>query len=209
MTSSTTRYGLAFAGFMLFAPPAGAAEVIVSREGDGVAVYFQIPLTDVAGLFGREAIGLVNTDGEIDLDNLSQGTFEDADLLAQDVEFTLGDQDVEFEALSMMVHQAENPFAFETPLDAELAIGVCNVPLPEHTPKPEQMVWAGGWYAYPVSSSEALTINFPATGRDPMEISVRIFDSATLERTEKITLADDGTLVVPQAGGWRQWLAGW
>ncbi|MEM9099721.1 MAG: hypothetical protein AAGC79_14505 [Pseudomonadota bacterium] len=183
--------------------------MIVSREGEAVAVYFQLPFTEVSGLFGREAVSLVGADGKVNLEELSLGTFDDADLLARDVEFSLGDQSVQFEALSMMVHPAVSPFAFETPLDAEIAIAVCGVPLPKQPPGPEELVWVGGWYAYPVSSTEELAIKFPETGRKPMALSVRVFDSTGLERSEEITLADQGTLIVPQSVGWRDWIFGW
>ncbi|MEM8789695.1 MAG: hypothetical protein AAGE76_15665 [Pseudomonadota bacterium] len=191
-----------------FAPPAGAGEVIVSREGDGMAVYFRMPLSDVRPLFGNDVSGLMGSDGRLTPDLLAQGTFDGADLLARDVAFTLGARDVAFEALSMMVHPAETPLRFDDPLSAQMAIAVCGVPLPEAAPQPEDLVWVGGWYAYPVPSGAALTIDFPQTDRAPLDLSVRVFDAGHLKRDEKVTLADDGTIHVPGTAGWRRWLSG-
>jgi hypothetical protein len=188
--------------------PAQSGEVIVSREGDGVAVYFRMPFNDVAPLFGQRVPGLTDAQGKIVFDTLASGTFDDADILARDVEFLLGGQSVGFEAMSMMAHQTTVPQAFETPLDAQIAIAVCGVPLPAGTPDPDQMVWIGGWYAYPVDAAQDLIIRFPRTGRDAGELSVRIYDRGRLKETETVILADGGALDVPYVTGWRQRLFG-
>ena len=100
--------------------------------------------------------------------------------------------------------------AFETPFDAEGAIGVCGVPLPAGLPDPDALVWFGGWYAFPVVATDELSISFPATGRPPMDVTVRVFDAAGhLEQSFETTLADTGALEVPAArGGWSRWLFG-
>ena len=195
MKTSVICFSLAILASSI-APPALAnpAEVIISREGKAVAVYFRMPFDKVAPLFGRAVPGLTDADGNIVLDDVFEGTFEDADLLAADVAFTLGGQSVSFDALSMMAHQSETPVPFATPLDAEIAIAVCGVPRPENIPAADQMVWLGGWHAYPVDASADLHISFPQTGRQGQEFVVTRFDDGVRTDRRQVTLVDGGTL---------------
>ena len=94
---------ISVAVFLTLTPVAWAGDVIVSREGDAMAVYFKVPMAEVPGLFGREVAGIVREDGA-GFDNISQGTFAAAELLASDVTFLSGDDADAFDALSMMVH---------------------------------------------------------------------------------------------------------
>ncbi|MEM9967204.1 MAG: hypothetical protein AAF755_03785 [Pseudomonadota bacterium] len=182
--------------------------MIVSREGDAVAIYFRMPFTEVAPLFGHRVPGLTNANGEIVFDTLAKGTFEDADVLAQKVAFNIGGQNVHFDALSMMAHQAIVPQAFETPIDAQIAIAVCGVPLPEGKPDPDKMTWIGGWYAYPVDAGQDISISFPETGRQDEVMSLRVYDRGRLKDTKTVTIVDGGSIDLPYQLTWRQRLFG-
>lgn len=202
-----TRWTAALALSAMTALPASAGEVIVSREGKSVAIYFRMALTDVPELFGHNVPGLVDKSGLVTLDEIYEGTFDDADLLARDVSFSLGGKAVHFDALSMMVHEDDTWVPFDTPLAADMAIAVCGVPLPEGPLDAENFVWMGGWYAYPVAADEDLTIQFPQTGRNETEISVRVFERGSLARSTEVTLADGQPLHLPkEPSGWFSWL---
>ena len=188
-----------------FSSTAAAREVIVARDNDSVAVFFRLPYADVAPLFGQEVKGFTDEAGNFSREKLFNGTFERADALAADVTFDLGSQSVGFEALSMMIHQTETVLPFDSPLDAEIAIAVCGVPFPDGPLLPDDIVWVGGWYAYPVDADQALTINLPHTGRGAQELTVKTFDNGQFEDAIEVTVADGGAINVPTASTW-SWL---
>lgn len=188
---------------LIFASGMGQAmEVIVSREDRAIAIYLRMPFEDTKGLFGRDVPGFTDEDGNIRYSDLSQGTFDGGDILAKDVVFTLGGQSVEFETMSMMVHMEGFDVPFITPLDAVIAIGVCGVPIPEEPPEPEDLVWIGGWYAYPVDEAQEITVTFPKTGREARDAELRIYRNAVLEKEYTELLADGGTYIIPFQKPW-------
>ena len=199
----TTAHAVGFALSPLL--PVAAGEIIVSREGDAVAVYMRMPFADVAPLFGNLAPGLMDANGEPIFENLFEGTFEGADELAADVGFALGRQDTTFEGLSMMAHVSDTPLPFENPLDAQIAVGVCGVETPEGPIDAADMVWIGGWYAYPIDAAQDLTIAFPATGRDVQTFTVTSFDNWSKTASYEVTLTDGATFTDPYVQ--RSWLA--
>lgn len=187
---------------------AQAAEVILSREGRGIAIYFKMPFEDVEPLFGQPVEGLLEYDGAVSYADLTQGTFEAADALARDVRFTIDGQDAPFAAMSMMIHPEDTVVPFGDPLDALTAISVCGVPLPDTPPAQEDLVWIAGWYAPGLTDLSELTVTFPRTGRAPMDISVASFlDRGGSERFEQ-TLADGGSLSVEVPRGFARFLFG-
>ncbi|MEM9969379.1 MAG: hypothetical protein AAF755_15020 [Pseudomonadota bacterium] len=191
-----------------YAPLAYAGEIVVSREGSGYAIYVRMPYAEVAPLFGQAPEGFTDEQGRLAVEKLSNGTFDAADDLIADVGFELGGAPVAFEAMSMMVHQAATPVPFDDPIAAQVAIAVCNVPLPEGPIDPTALTWIGGWFAYPVASDEALRIQFPQTGRDATEFSVVVFDDGEFEQQFDVRLKDGGALAVPDAPGWWRTLIG-
>lgn len=193
---------------MLAALPAVALEVIVSREGEAISVYLRMPFEDVKPLFGRFPPGFADEEGNVRYSDLSQGTFDGADILAENMRFTLGGQSVGFEAMSMMVHMEGFDVPFLTPLDGLTAIGVCGVPIPDAPPQPEDLVWIGGWYAYPVKAAQDIEIIFPQTGRPDVDLQLRVYDQGEFEMVETLKLHDGMTLDLPARKLWWQRLLG-
>ncbi|MEM8576396.1 MAG: hypothetical protein AAGF60_00960 [Pseudomonadota bacterium] len=193
---------------MAFALPAMAAEVILSRESRGVAIYIKMPFEDVPVLFGQPVEGLLNYDGATSFADLSRGTFDQAEALAQDVKFTINGQDAPFAAMSMMIHPEDNPVPFHDPLDALMAISVCGVPLPETPPANEDLVWIGGWYAPGTTDVTELTITFPDTGRDAMGVSLASFLARSGSARSTLSVEDGGTIRVEVPQGFARVLFG-
>lgn len=187
--------------------PLSAGELIVSREGDAVAVYFRMPLKDVPDLFGQELQVLMNDQGQVDFENVFEGTYEAADTLVQDIRFSLGGEEVAFEAMSMMAHQTDEPLPFSNPIEALIAMAVCSVEAPEGGLEPDQMVWIGGFYAYPVKANQDLTITFPETNRGAQDFSVMSFDGGKWIETQEINLEDGATLNATVPSLWRRLLS--
>lgn len=184
--------------------PVSAGELIVSREPNGMAVFLRVGLTEVAPLFGHEPSVFFTATGAVDLDKISLGTFEGADVLSQDVRFSVGPSAAAFEAMSMMVHPDTNTLPFSDPIEAQIAIAVCGVDWPDRVLLPHEFEWVGGWYAYPVDSGKDLSITFPHTGRAPMDLTVLVFDDGEVSDRFDVTVQDGGTVHVEDARPWFQ-----
>ncbi|MEL6683154.1 MAG: hypothetical protein AAFQ09_10990 [Pseudomonadota bacterium] len=185
-----------------------AQEIIVTRGEKSIGLYVRMPYNDVPSFFGAEVQGFADADGTLATDALFNGTFEQADALITYLSFAVGSENVAFEALSMMVHPPNSDLTFDTPLDAEIAIAVCGVPLPDGPIVDADLTWVAGWYAYPIDPEQDLTISFPATGRMTEVVEVTSFDGDTRLDTSNVTLADGGSLTLPYVGSrrWFSWL---
>jgi len=198
-----------FAIILALAPSFGyAQEVIVTRGEKSIGLYVRMAYNNVPSFFGAEVQGFADADGKLAADALFSGTFEQADALIADMSFTVGPEKVIFEALSMMVHPPNSDLMFDTPLDAEIGIAVCGVPLPDRPIVDADLTWVAGWYAYPVDPAQDLTITFPTTGRAMEVIEVSSFDGDTRLDSKDIILPDGGSLIVPyvESPRWFSWL---
>lgn len=150
-----------------------ALTVIVDRVGDRVELYVGGGAVDVFALFGSDGREIVGPGGVVPFDALRLGTADLADALVGRASAQADGSAVRFEAMSMMVHPAQDAPRFETPLDGLIAIAVCTVPDPDQPPRLADLDAYAGFIAYDVDPSVPVSFS-PPLGAAPIEGALRI-----------------------------------
>ena len=185
-------------------PARASVEMIVDRGADAITVYLSMPAPEAVRVFGLPPSALVAADGTVPFDALRMGTFDIGDVLWDDVAVTLDGRPLGFEAMSLMVHPADAPVPFQTPLDALTAIGVCTVADPSAPLRLDQLHLYVGLTAYRPDAAQAgldlrggtLAFALPraAGGTD---ITVRDFAPGMTVRSTGATWDPDRALILP------------
>ncbi len=191
---------------------AESLRLIVDRQSDAVSLYFAIPAGLIPTVFAADAKGILEDDGTVDLAGLYEGTFDTGDEIFAGVEALIGDAPAGFEATSLMVHDPTILPPFQTPLDAEISIAICNAPAAVDQMGLDDLHAYAGFFAWQVDGAKTLTLRFPETGRDEIAVSVASFSDGGSIEWQNSRLADGGILVLdppqPKRARWSLWVVG-
>ncbi|MEL7027411.1 MAG: hypothetical protein AAGO57_09325 [Pseudomonadota bacterium] len=147
-------------------------KILVDREPSGISVYFATEAGALPAIFGAGADELLTPEGVVDIDGLYRGTFDTADDIFRAMDTEIDGSVADFEALSMMVHDPSILPPFATPYDAAMAVAVCNSPETVRDMHLEDLKAFLGFYAWKADPWADVSLTFPATGRESLEVEV-------------------------------------
>ncbi|MEL7097870.1 MAG: hypothetical protein AAGM84_03490 [Pseudomonadota bacterium] len=157
--------------------PAASAEltVIVNRSDAGTEVYLSAPAPDLFTLTATSPDVVPGGGGAVDIAAFSQGTWEIGDALFANSRLEIGGAAAPLEAMSFMLHAASEAMPMDTPLDALMAIELCNVAEPGQTQDWDALVGYVGYFTPRVAAGDTITLDLPLQ----TEVTARVIDAAT------------------------------
>ncbi|MEM6461013.1 MAG: hypothetical protein AAF724_03775 [Pseudomonadota bacterium] len=170
--------------------------VIVDRKSGSVELFLGMPAQDLVDVLAMSPTNLTEADGTVDFASLREGTWDIGDAAFASVNSHLGDELVQFEAMSMMVHPSEDVLPFSDPIDGVLAVSVCSVDAPAKPPRLGDLHSYSGFIAYADDTSRPLQLSFAETGRSEVSVEVLDYNDGELVNRSRHTLADGGTLTI-------------
>lgn len=153
--------------------PTDRVDIVISRGEDAIELFLAMPTDLAVPHFGLTREDLVNSNGFADFERFSKGTFDLGEALWRDVEAELNGKSLTFETMSLMVHPANLPLPFETPLDALASVEVCGTTA-RNTRLSETHLYIG-LIAYSDETKSELTFRWPRALPASVDVSVRDF----------------------------------
>ncbi|MEL6700973.1 MAG: hypothetical protein AAFO58_04740, partial [Pseudomonadota bacterium] len=148
--------------------------LIIDRRETSIEVFARIPAAILRPVFATDPAGLAGPDGRVWFGALREtGTFDFGDAMISEVAFKADGAKAPFEAMSVMVHPADNTLSFDDPIDGNIAMSVCGVADPVIPPTIDELTLYAGFISYPVTADAALTLDLPNTR--PVHVAVRQF----------------------------------
>ncbi|MEM6972518.1 MAG: hypothetical protein AAF577_06905 [Pseudomonadota bacterium] len=174
-----------------------ALSIIVDRGASDITYYLQMPAEGIVPLLDADPAKVFSDDGAVPIVAFrSAGSFVLADALFSGIEAQASSSDVSFSSMSLMLHPASERLPFETPIEGIIAISVCNVDYGFDALMPADLTLYHGAFADGVAADDAVTLSFPATGRAPVEVTLRHYQDGRFITEETTTLRDGGTLTL-------------
>lgn len=147
--------------------------IIVNRQDQSIDIYWLIPGEQLHSLTGTYPAFLMTDQGLIDLDTFRVDTAAYGDQLFELVQFTLNDQPVNAEAVSLTMHGDDDPLVpFDTPWDALTAVTLCTAPENSPLRRIETVRTYIGFSLYPVDELGDIAITPPVTQRGDLRFEV-------------------------------------
>lgn len=162
--------------------PAMSLDIIVDRRGDSIELFFSLPAADAQTSLGTDLSQIKGLTTGVDYTVLQQGTWNQGEALFANLRAQTAGKPQPFEAMSMMVHPIDTALPFRDPHEAMTAISVCGVEIPDIPPPLGDMHVYAGFIAYPVDSSQNLTLNLGNTVEIP--VTVLDFNGSVVAQTE-------------------------
>ena len=169
--------------------------VIISRQHQSIDIYWQVPGEQLHPLTGADPAFLMTDAGLIDLDTFRVDTAAYGDQLFELVQFTLNDQPVKAESISLTMHGDDDPLVpFDTPWDALTAVTLCTAP--ENSPhrRIEMVRTYVGFSLYPVDERGNIAIIPPVTQRGDLRFEVLEYANGQRIAERLVTLKDGDAL---------------
>ncbi|MXQ08562.1 hypothetical protein GQ651_11960 [Alphaproteobacteria bacterium GH1-50] len=173
--------------------------LLIDRRAGEVSFYLSLPAEDLPAVMGEGAGEMLGPDGTVDIDALYDGTFDTADRLFAGSALRVNGEEVQVEALSMMLHDPKFLPPFADPYDGQVSIAVCTSPETVRGMELAELRAYLGYFAWRVDGLGPLELSFPRTGRDPVEVTLRVFDDFEPAGERVVFLEDGGTISVPVA----------
>lgn len=150
--------------FVILSAPAGADQVsvVVSRAATHTEIYMSANAEALFRVFDTDTRIIPSQDGFIDYAGFAAGTWGIGDALLSDTLMTIGTAPVQPEAMSFMLHPSTDVLPFLTPLDAMIAIGVCNALSSDVLYQLSEMTGYVGYYIDQASQDAALNLKLSA-----------------------------------------------
>ncbi|MEO1406295.1 MAG: hypothetical protein AAFV54_07355 [Pseudomonadota bacterium] len=168
-------------------------DIIISRGDHAIELFLAMPTDLAVSHFGLTREDLVNSDGFADFERFSKGTFELGEALWRDVETELNGEALTFETMSLMVHPANRPLPFETPLDALISVEVCGTTARNISLSNTHLFI--GLIAYSDETKSELTLGWQQSFPDSVDISVRDFVGHRLTKAWTLEPSEDSGVV--------------
>ena len=176
--------------------PDADLRIIVDRRKSSIEVFTYKSADSLLPMFGADPNGLAAADGRVYFGELREtGTFDFGDTIVAKVGFTVDGAPVTLEAMSVMVHPIDNGLPFETPLDGNIAMSVCNVEDPVVPPTMADLSLYGGFIAYPVDGHGDVTMRLPNT--EPLSIDLITFAQGKKQTQERLTVPASAEIPLP------------
>ncbi|MEM8537278.1 MAG: hypothetical protein AAGF56_05380 [Pseudomonadota bacterium] len=195
---------------------AGATDeltLIVNRDDDSATYYLSMPADLIEPVLASDPTLLFSDNGRVPIEEFRRvGSFDLADDMFDNIQGSQGGDLFAFEAMSMMVHPTNTPLPFAAPWDAYTAIAVCTVQYDSAQLVPGKLQTYYGGFTDQISGDAPLSLHFPQTGRDSLEIVVHRYQEGRLLGTDVQVLDDGGSLVIETGGtdeGWVRSVGSW
>lgn len=174
-------------------------QLIVHRDADDVEFYLSMPAHLIKALLGKDSDLIFSDQGRLPADTFRQrGSFELADVLFNRLQATSGTKKVKLRAMSMMAHPKDMSLPFNTPVDATLAISVCNNDTSGQILVPENVQLLYGGFGSGWGAANEIGVHFPKTGRGALSVDVRSFTDGQFVGASRVRLADGGKFTIPR-----------
>ena len=173
--------------------------LIVHREAEDVEFYISMPAHLISALLGKDSNLIFSDQGRLPADTFRQrGSFELADILFDQLQATSGEQKVKLQSMSMMAHPKDMSLPFSTPIDATLAISICDNDTSDRNMVPENVQLLYGGFGSGWGATNEIGVHFPKTGRKALSLSVRSFTDGQFMGSSRVELADGGKFTIPR-----------
>lgn len=133
-------------------------EMIVSRSDKAVEIYFAMPTTVAVDTFGIQPDELTDDRGFADFDRFSAGTYDLATTFVERLNGSIDGTELDFDAMSLMIHPASESLPYRDPIDAVTTIEVCGYERDDVLLKDTRLFV--GMIAYTDQTSGALSVSF-------------------------------------------------
>ncbi|MEM6588880.1 MAG: hypothetical protein AAF641_10560 [Pseudomonadota bacterium] len=187
--------------------------LIVNRDDDSATYYLSMPADLIAPVLASDPTILFSDNGRVPIEEFRRvGSFDLADDMFDNIQGSQGGDRFAFEAMSMMVHPTDTPLPFAAPWDAYTAIAVCTVQYEPDKLVPGKLQTYYGGFTDQISGDAPLSLHFPQTGRDRLEIVVHRYHEGRLLGTDVQVLDDGGSLVIETESadaGWMRSVGSW
>ncbi|MEM6941010.1 MAG: hypothetical protein AAF943_08455 [Pseudomonadota bacterium] len=175
--------------------------IVVGRDESSTEVYFSARGDVLFDVFDQSPALLTGDDEYIEFGGLSRGTFDAGDALLAKGDISIGGQSGVFEAMSMMVHPIQDKLPMQTPMDALIAIGVCNGPPAGTLIHVSGLQGYVGYFADRSAQDEGIRITFPANSADLTEVTVHDFSLGRKSLSYSVDVKADGSITLAPPEG--------
>ena len=207
-----TKYHVVVAGLavLLAVPQAVAAQteidLVIYRSQTSIDLFVRAPADDMSQLLGSLPKPLLDADARINFDYVKEQSWTIAQTLWQGSDIRLGDERLDLEATSFVLHPKDDPLAFETPMDAMTAISFCTVPRPDRPLFLERMDAYMGFIGFVTAPQATLQMVFPRQTDVPILFNVLDYTEGTLTASQKIDVLPGRALVLRAGAQHRGWV---
>ncbi|WP_147127687.1 hypothetical protein [Shimia ponticola] len=176
-----------------------AIDVLVDRRPQSIELFMRFPARNTETIFGITPDALAASDGRVYFGALREtGTFDFGDAMIAGTRLSLGGEEQPLEAMSVMVHPADNALPFETPLDGNIAMAVCTVPDPVVPPALTDLVLYTGFISYPATGAGEIKLSMPNTV--PLELAVSVFEDGRLVQRHSVDADKNSDILIVAEG---------
>ncbi|MEM0948753.1 MAG: hypothetical protein AAGK37_15240 [Pseudomonadota bacterium] len=175
------------------------SDLVIQRNAGSVEIYFSLPANLLVEVFDLPPDTLTGTDGRVDLVPFLEGTAGLADEAIAGLQAVIGGRDLVFEGMSLMLHPVNQALPLRDPIDGMLSIGVCSIPATAEPVPLDGLRAYIGIIGYTDTPDGELRLEFPQTGRDVFNVTIRDFTEFRPNSSADLRIADGGALVVARA----------
>lgn len=186
---------------LLVLPPRPTDErlqIIVDRSDGYVELYLTAPATALVNLFALPPQSLSGQDGTVNFERFQLGTTNIGDQLFDGVTSKAGGAEIEFEAMSVMVHPIDDKLPFDNAIDGVWAISVCITENPEAPFRLSQLQAYSGFIASTRHYAETISLSVPNLSKKTWNVLVRDHVDGALQQEYVASISDDGELTLPR-----------
>lgn len=151
---------------------ADSLTIIVDRSTDNSELYVAGPADTLLALFDVDPSVVPTRDGVVDYDAFSLGTWGIGDALLKHTRVTFNKEQAGFEAMSFMLHPAEDALPMQTPLDANIAIGICSALSSTERYRLNDMTGYVGYFSPQSSAASAIEVVLPAVSQSSLNVTI-------------------------------------
>ena len=152
--------------------------IVVNRDEDATELYFAGNAGDLQRIFAVSRDALADSEGLVDFAKFRDGTWDIGDRLLAKTAVTIAERDAGFEAMSLMFHHPSERLPMTTPMEAMLAISVCNGPAYGTRQPLDTLDAYAGYFAHKGSFDVPIRIQFPKTNGTPINVVIHDYHGA-------------------------------
>lgn len=174
--------------------------LVTHRTAEWTELYVAAKAGTLFEVFDVPPTALTGADDRVDFGALRTGTAWLGDRLLETTRLRLGAHDAVFEAMSFMVHPADDKLPMTTPYEGLVAIGVCTGPeAGTHVSMSDLHAYVG-YFAGLGGLDQPITLEFSQERTDALTVLVYEYDDAGLIATYSrlVAVGEDLVLDAPE-----------
>ena len=185
---------IALAAAVAVAPSSVRADdlsIIINRADTFTEVYVSARAETLFATLDADTGVVPMQNGLVEYASFASGTWDIGDTLLKSATLLIDQQVAQLEAMSFMLHPADDKLRFETPLDGMISIGVCNALTSDNSYRLSDLTGYAGYYID--RDSTGGTMNLTLANPLPHDLSLTIFDYGAHTHTHKAMKFMQGT----------------